>query len=93
MQAGTWDLVECTQCGHIYVHPLPQYSEIASLYPNTYYTVNKKSPLHWMELSTRRNSAPTRASFADLSRDLTFGQLSMLGRGGEPARQAERSVR
>ena len=43
---GTFDLVECTKCGHIYVHPLPQYSEIASLYPNTYYTVNKKSPLH-----------------------------------------------
>ena len=43
---GTWDIVECTQCGHTYVHPLPQYSEIASLYPNTYYTVNKKSPLH-----------------------------------------------
>jgi SAM-dependent methyltransferase len=42
----TFDLVECTQCGHIYVHPLPQYSEIPSLYPNTYYTVNKKSPLH-----------------------------------------------
>ncbi len=43
---GTFDLVECTQCGHVYVHPLPQYSEISSLYPNTYYTVNKKSPLY-----------------------------------------------
>ncbi len=43
---GTFDLVECTRCGHVYVHPLPQYSEIASLYPNTYYTVNKKSPLY-----------------------------------------------
>lgn len=43
---GTFDLVECTHCGHVYVHPLPQYSEIASLYPNTYYTVNKKSPLY-----------------------------------------------
>jgi SAM-dependent methyltransferase len=45
-KAGTFDLVECTNCGHVYVHPLPQYSEIASLYPNTYYTVNKKSPLY-----------------------------------------------
>jgi SAM-dependent methyltransferase len=43
---GTFDLVECTRCGHVYVHPLPQYAEIASLYPNTYYTVNKKSPLY-----------------------------------------------
>jgi SAM-dependent methyltransferase len=43
---GTFDLVECMKCGHVYVHPLPQYSEIASLYPNTYYTVNKKSPLY-----------------------------------------------
>jgi SAM-dependent methyltransferase len=43
---GTFDLVACDQCGHVYVHPLPQYSEIASLYPKTYYTVNKKSPLY-----------------------------------------------
>jgi len=43
---GTFDLVACEQCGHVYVHPLPEYSEIASLYPNTYYTVNKKSPLY-----------------------------------------------
>jgi SAM-dependent methyltransferase len=43
---GTFDVVECTRCGHVYVHPLPQYSEIASIYPNTYYTVNKKSPLY-----------------------------------------------
>lgn len=43
---GTFDVVECTNCGHVYVHPLPEYSEIASIYPNTYYTVNPKSPLH-----------------------------------------------
>ncbi|MGN6386160.1 MAG: class I SAM-dependent methyltransferase [Verrucomicrobiota bacterium] len=43
---GTFDLVECASCGHVYVHPLPEYSEIASIYPNTYYTVNKKSPLY-----------------------------------------------
>lgn len=45
---GTFDLVECTRCGHVYVHPLPAYSEIPSIYPNTYYTVNKKSPL-WLD--------------------------------------------
>jgi SAM-dependent methyltransferase len=45
---GEFDLVECTKCGHIYVHPLPSYSEIPSLYPTTYYTVNKKSPL-WLD--------------------------------------------
>jgi 2-polyprenyl-3-methyl-5-hydroxy-6-metoxy-1,4-benzoquinol methylase len=42
---GLFDLVECTRCGHIYVHPLPAFEEVPSLYPNTYYTVNKKSPL------------------------------------------------
>lgn len=42
---GPFDVVECVRCGHVYVHPLPPYSEIASIYPNTYYTVNKKSPL------------------------------------------------
>lgn len=42
---GLFDLVECAACGHVYVHPLPPYEEIGSLYPNTYYTVNRKSPL------------------------------------------------
>lgn len=43
---GLFDLVQCVRCGHVYVHPLPAYSEIASIYPNTYYTVNKRSPLY-----------------------------------------------
>jgi SAM-dependent methyltransferase len=43
---GPFDVVECDRCGHTYVHPLPGYDEIPSIYPNTYYTVNKRSPLH-----------------------------------------------
>lgn len=43
---GPFDVVECDRCAHTYVHPLPSYEEIASLYPNTYYTVNKRSPLY-----------------------------------------------
>ena len=42
---GTFDMVQCDRCGHHYIHPLPEYSEISSIYPNTYYTVNKNSPL------------------------------------------------
>jgi len=38
-------MVQCDRCDHHYIHPLPEYEEIASLYPNTYYTVNKNSPL------------------------------------------------
>jgi ubiquinone/menaquinone biosynthesis C-methylase UbiE len=43
---GTWDLVECVRCGHVYIHPLPSPEEIPSLYPATYYTVNSKSPIY-----------------------------------------------
>jgi SAM-dependent methyltransferase len=42
---GPFDMVQCDRCGHHYIHPLPDYDEIASIYPNTYYTVNKNSPL------------------------------------------------
>jgi SAM-dependent methyltransferase len=42
---GPFDMVQCDRCGHHYVHPLPEYDEIVSIYPNTYYTVNKNSPL------------------------------------------------
>ena len=41
-----FDVVQCDRCAHTYVHPLPAYEDIASIYPNTYYTVNKKSPLY-----------------------------------------------
>ena len=43
---GPFDLVSCAGCGHVYKHPMPAPEEIASLYPPTYYTVNKKSPLY-----------------------------------------------
>lgn len=43
---GPFDVVQCDRCGHTYVNPLPEYDEIASIYPNTYYTVNKRSPLY-----------------------------------------------
>lgn len=43
---GTWDLVECTRCGHVYIHPMPAPEEVAALYPTTYYTVNAKSPIY-----------------------------------------------
>ncbi len=42
---GTWDIVQCDQCGHVCLHPIPEWEEVASLYPNTYYTVNRNSPL------------------------------------------------
>ena len=42
---GPFDMVQCDRCSHHYIHPLPEYDEIASIYPNTYYTVNKNSPL------------------------------------------------
>ncbi|MBL9168710.1 MAG: class I SAM-dependent methyltransferase [Verrucomicrobiales bacterium] len=43
---GPFDLVACASCGHVYKHPMPAPEEVASLYPPTYYTVNKKSPLY-----------------------------------------------
>jgi SAM-dependent methyltransferase len=43
---GTFDLVECVRCGHVYIHPLPETEEVASLYPTTYYTVNPSSPIY-----------------------------------------------
>src|SRR5688572_12451804 len=42
---GPFDMVQCDRCNHHYLNPLPEYHEIPSIYPNTYYTVNKKSPL------------------------------------------------
>jgi|SRR5687768_9477174 len=78
---GTFDVVECTKCGHIYVHPLPQYSEIASLYPNTYYTVNKKSPLHLDGAIYEKNWVRTRGNYGVHCRVLIFDRLSMLALG------------
>ena len=43
---GTWDLVECAGCGHVYLHPLPAPEEVAALYPPWYYTVNPRSPIY-----------------------------------------------
>lgn len=45
-RAGTWDLVACARCGHVYLHPLPAPAEVAGLYPPWYYTVNPRSPIY-----------------------------------------------
>lgn len=45
-RAGTWDLVACAACGHVYIHPLPAAADVAALYPATYYTVNRNSPIY-----------------------------------------------
>src|SRR3989442_4258514 len=45
-KSGTWDLVECLRCGHVYIHPIPAPAEVPSLYPATYYTVNPSSPIY-----------------------------------------------
>lgn len=45
-QPGTFDLVECTQCGHVYIHPMPRPEQVPALYPSWYYTVNPKSPIY-----------------------------------------------
>jgi len=43
-RAGPFKVVECSQCQHVYLHPLPKAEEIPSLYPSTYYTTNPDSP-------------------------------------------------
>lgn len=43
---GEWSLVECTRCGHVSVHPLPEVADVPALYPPWYYTVNPKSPIY-----------------------------------------------
>ena len=43
---GEFTLTQCTRCGHVSVHPMPQPDEVAAFYPPTYYTVNPDSPLY-----------------------------------------------
>jgi SAM-dependent methyltransferase len=43
---GSWDLVACDRCSHVYIHPIPQPEDVSSLYPPWYYTVNPKSPIY-----------------------------------------------
>ncbi|MFN0068921.1 MAG: methyltransferase domain-containing protein [Limisphaerales bacterium] len=43
---GEWSLAECTRCGHVSVHPLPEVADVPALYPPWYYTVNRKSPIY-----------------------------------------------
>ena len=43
---GTWDLVACAACGHVYIHPMPAAADVPALYPATYYTVNRNSPIY-----------------------------------------------
>jgi 2-polyprenyl-3-methyl-5-hydroxy-6-metoxy-1,4-benzoquinol methylase len=43
-RADIFEILECLQCQHVYLHPMPALEEIGSLYPLTYYTINAQSP-------------------------------------------------
>jgi SAM-dependent methyltransferase len=43
---GPFTLVQCAGCGHVSVDPVPKPADVPALYPQTYYTVNRASPLY-----------------------------------------------
>ncbi|HEX7896553.1 MAG TPA: class I SAM-dependent methyltransferase [Planctomycetota bacterium] len=43
---GTFTLRRCSDCGHVFIDPMPATSDIPALYPGTYYTINPASPLY-----------------------------------------------
>src|SRR5688572_22477283 len=43
---GLFTLRRCSGCGHVFIDPMPAAADIPALYPDTYYTVNPRSPLH-----------------------------------------------
>jgi SAM-dependent methyltransferase len=40
-------MLQCTQCGHGYLEDPPSPEQLPVIYPSTYYTVNKHSPIHF----------------------------------------------
>lgn len=66
---GPFTLVQCTQCSHISIDPIPKGEEVAALYPPTYYTVNPASPLYLQGFiydSKIRRDIQRIASYVDL---------------------------
>ena len=43
---GPFTLVQCVQCSHVSLNPIPPPEKVAALYPQNYYTVNPDSPLY-----------------------------------------------
>jgi len=70
---GPFTLVQCEQCGHVSLDPIPKAEDVAALYPPTYYTVNPDSPLYLQgfiyETKIRR----------DVERIATYTDLRKLG--------------
>ena len=42
----TYDFVECASCNLFYLKTRPSFSEASRIYPSTYHSFNKNSPLH-----------------------------------------------
>lgn len=44
---GPFRMWRCEACGHGYLDPLPEPEQLPRLYPETYYTTNPRSPIHF----------------------------------------------
>ncbi|MBM3844987.1 MAG: class I SAM-dependent methyltransferase [Verrucomicrobia bacterium] len=78
---GPFDLVACVRCGHVYKHPMPPAEEVPSLYPNTYYTVNKRSPLYLDGALYERKLVKDAAKLRKQTRGLNIRSIVDIGGG------------
>lgn len=45
---GSWNLVQCADCGFIYIWPMPSQEEIPSFYPDHYYSYSGGGSIDWL---------------------------------------------
>ncbi len=46
VKPGLFTVVRCITCSHVSIFPMPAREEVLKLYPDTYYTLNPRSPLY-----------------------------------------------
>jgi SAM-dependent methyltransferase len=78
---GTWDLVECVRCGHVYIHPMPKPEEVGSLYPKTYYTVNRNSPIYLDGAVVEKKMVKDAERLREMTRGINVRSIVDIGGG------------
>ncbi|MEO0479345.1 MAG: methyltransferase domain-containing protein [Planctomycetota bacterium] len=78
---GDFAVLQCQDCGHAHLDPVPPIEHLQTIYPPTYYTVNPRSPIAFSPFIQKTKMKKDVGRIVSLSKDRELRSVVDLGCG------------